>query len=45
MSGFFEVHRLPSKKVKDVIYALKCDFARHGICDTLVTDNSPFGAR
>jgi len=45
LSGFFEVHRLPSKKVKDVIYALKCDFARHGICDILVTDNSPYGAR
>jgi len=45
LSGFFEINRLPSKKVSDVIYALKCDFARHGIPSILVSDNSPFGAQ
>ena len=28
-----------------VIYALKCDFARHGIPSILVSYNSPFGAQ
>ena len=44
LSGFFEVDRLPSKKIKDVVYALKTNFARHGIPSKLVTDNSPFGS-
>ncbi len=31
LSGYFEVDRLPSKKITDVIYALRTQFARHGI--------------
>ena len=41
---FFEVDRLPSKKVSDVVYALRLQWARHGIPIELGTDNSPFGA-
>jgi len=44
LSGYFEVDRLPSKRIKDVIYALRLQFARHGIPIELVSDNSPFGA-
>ena len=44
LSGFFEVDRLQSKKVSDVVYALRHQWARHGIPNELVTDNSPFGA-
>jgi len=45
LSGFFEIDRLPSKRVKDIIHALKANFARHGIPSKLVTDNSPFGSQ
>ncbi len=44
LSGYFEVDRLPSKKVNDVMYALRQQFARHGIPLEVVSDNSPFGA-
>jgi transposase InsO family protein len=44
LSGYIEVDRLASKRCKDVIYALRQQFARHGIPDTVVSDNSPFGA-
>ena len=44
LSGYFEVDRLPSKKIADVIYALRLQFARHGIPLEVVSDNSPFGA-
>jgi len=44
LSGYFVVDRLPSKKINDVIYALRQQFARHGIPLEVVTDNSPFGA-
>ena len=44
LSGFFEVDRLPSKKVSDVVYALRHQFARYGIPLELVSDNSPFGS-
>jgi len=44
LSGYFEVDRLPSKKVNDVVYALRQQFARHGIPMEVVSDNSPFGA-
>jgi len=45
LSGFFEVDRLPSKRVCDIIYILKTQFARHGIPDCVFSDNSPFGAQ
>ena len=44
LSGYFEVDRLPSKKITDVIYVLRQQFARHGIPLEVVSDNSPFGA-
>src|SRR5208282_4982835 len=44
LSGYFEVDRLPSKKVSDVIYALRQQFSRHGIPLEVVSDNSPFGS-
>ena len=44
LSGFFEVDRLPSKKVADIVYCLRQHFARHGLPIELVTDNSPFNS-
>ena len=44
LSGYFEVDRLPSKKATDVIYALRQQFARHGISSEVMSDGSPFGA-
>ena len=44
LSGFVEVDRLPSKKIKDIVYALRQQFARHGIPTEVFSDNSPFGA-
>ena len=45
LSGFFETDSLSSKKVKNIIHALKANFARHGILRKLVTDNNPFGSQ
>jgi len=44
LSGYFEVDRLSSKRVTDIVYCMKQQFARHGIPDTVFSDNSPFGA-
>ena len=44
-SNYFEVDRLPTKRVKDVIYALKGQFARHGSPSVVMSDCSPFLAR
>ena len=44
LSNYFEVDRLPSKRITDVIYALRQQFARHGIPMEVVTDNNPFNA-
>jgi hypothetical protein len=44
LSGYFEVDRLPSKRVNDVVYALRQQFARHGVPLEVVSDNSPFGS-
>ena len=44
LSGFFEVDRLPSKKVCDITYCLRQHMARHGLCIELVSDNSPFNS-
>jgi hypothetical protein len=41
LSGFFEIDRLPSKKV----YCLRQHVARHGIPIELFSDNSPFNSR
>jgi len=45
LSGFFEVDRLPTKSLKDIIYRLRQHFCRHGLPLEVCTDNSPFGAR
>ena len=45
LSGYFEVDRITSKRVTDIVYCMKQQFARHGIPDTVFSDNSPFGAR
>lgn len=45
LSGFFEIDRLPSKKVTDIVYCLRQHFARHGIPIELCSDNSPFNSR
>jgi transposase InsO family protein len=44
LSGYIEVDRLPSKRVSDVIYCLKVQFARHGLPLEVVSDNNPFNA-
>ena len=44
LSGFFEIDRLPSKSVSDIVYCLKQHFARHGLPVELVSDNSPFNS-
>lgn len=44
LSGYFEVDRLPTKRIQDVVYVLKQHFARHGLPSEVVSDNSPFGA-
>jgi len=44
LTGYFELDRLPSKAVSDVVYCLRQHFARHGIPVEVVSDNSPFGA-
>jgi transposase InsO family protein len=44
LSGFFEVERLPSKTVADITYCLRQHFARHGIPEVVMTDNSPFNS-
>ena len=45
LSNYFEVDRLPTKRVCDIVYVLKQQFARHGIPDIVFSDNSPFLSR
>jgi hypothetical protein len=42
LSAYYEVDRLESKKVKDIVYVLRQQWARHGVPEELCTDNSPF---
>ena len=44
LSGYIECDRLPSKRVSDVIYCLKVQFARHGLPIQVCSDNNPFNA-
>ena len=44
LSGYIECDRLPSKRVSDVIYCLKVQFARHGLPIQVCWDNNPFNA-
>ncbi|KAK3738816.1 hypothetical protein RRG08_040478 [Elysia crispata] len=40
-SQFFELDHLPETTSREVIYKLKHHFSRHGIPDTLISDNGP----
>ena len=40
LSNYFEIDRLQSKKISDVIYVLKQQFARHGIPSITFSDNA-----
>jgi hypothetical protein len=42
LSGFAEIDRLPSKAVTDIVHCLKQHFARYGLPDQVMSDNSPF---
>ena len=44
LSGFFEIDRLQTKKISEIIQCLKRHMARHGIPNELMSDNSPFNA-
>ena len=44
LSGYFEVDRLASKRVRDITYILRQKFAVHGIPLQVVSDNQPFGS-
>jgi len=44
LNGYIEVDRLPSNRIRDVIYCLKVQFARHGLPMEVVSDNNPFNA-
>lgn len=44
-SSYFEIDRLASKRVKDIVYCLKGQFARHGIPEICFSDCSPFAAQ
>jgi hypothetical protein len=44
LSGFIEVDPLPSKRCRDVIDALRRQWARHGIPEVVVSDNNPFNS-
>ena len=45
LSGYFEVDRLPSKRVADIVYCLKQQFARHGLPLEVFSDSSPFNSK
>lgn len=45
LSGYFEIDRLPSKRVTDIVYCLRQHFARHGLPAEVFSDNSPFNSR
>jgi hypothetical protein len=44
LSGYFEYDRLASKRCKDVINALRQQWARHGIPEQVISDNNPFNS-
>ena len=44
LSGFFEIDRLPSKAVSNIVYCLRQHFSRHGLPLEVVSDNSPFAS-
>ena len=44
-SNYFEIDRLPSKIIFDIVYILKQQFARHSIPSVVFSDNSPFNSQ
>ena len=44
LSNYFEIDRLPTKRICDIVYCLKQQFARHGIPTECFSDNSPFNS-
>ena len=40
LSNYFEIDRLPSKKIPDVIYVLKQHFARYGVPSVVFSDGA-----
>jgi hypothetical protein len=44
LTGWFEVDRLPSKAITNIIYCLRQHFARHGLPLEVASDNSPFAS-
>jgi hypothetical protein len=44
LTGWFEIDRLPSKAITNIIYCLRQHFARHGLPLEVVSDNSPFAS-
>jgi len=45
LTNYFEIDRLQSKKVSNIIYVLKQHFARMGVPSICFTDNSPFSCQ
>ena len=45
LSGYFEVDRLSSKRVADIVYCLKQQLARHGLPVEVFSENSPFNSK
>ena len=44
LSGYFEVDRLPTKRIHGIVYVMKQQFASHGLPSEVVSNNSPFKA-
>jgi len=45
LTNYFEIDRLQSKTVSDIIYVLKQHFAHMGVPSICFTDNSPFSCQ
>jgi hypothetical protein len=44
LTGWFEIDRLGSKSISNIVYCLRQHFARHGLPLEVVTDISPFAS-
>ena len=44
-SNYFEIERLPSKRIFDIVYILKQQFARHGIPSIVFSNNSSINSQ
>ena len=45
LTNYFEIDRLQSKRITDIIYILKQHFARMGIPSVVFSDNNPFNSQ